>query len=278
VAQELMLSGSVDFVSLGAYESFLTAMLERLNVGRRQRLHEEMEVMRELPARRMESFKCERVKVGLGSLIYVDRNVYSAPSRLIGEHVEARLFMDHVEVWYGKKRVAEMPRLRWRQKHRVDYRHIIDWLVRKPGAFDHYRYRGKLFPTSRFRMTFDPLEEELGRHQGSKENLKMLEWQPRTARSESMRRCLSCWDQAMSRTALRGSRPCWARAEHGLPRCRGGGCGSQSLRSAVQRAGGAAMSAAPQVRTALTENLKALHLPAMRVLRAGRAAGGGHQS
>jgi hypothetical protein len=94
---------------------------------------------------------------------------------LIGEQVEARLFMDHVEVWYGQKKVAEMPRLRGRQKHRVDYRHIIDWLVRKPGAFEHYRYRDELFPTSRFRMTFDLLEEQLGLHQGSKEYLKILE-------------------------------------------------------------------------------------------------------
>jgi hypothetical protein len=65
--------------------------------------------------------------------------------------------------------------LRGRQKHRVDYRHIIDWLVRKPGAFEHYRYRDELFPTSRFRMTFDLLEEQLGLHQGSKEYLKILE-------------------------------------------------------------------------------------------------------
>jgi hypothetical protein len=71
--------------------------------------------------------------------------------------------------------MAEMPRLRGRQKHRVDYRHIIDWLVRKPGAFENYRYRDELFPTSRFRMTFDLLEEQLGRHQGSKEYLKILE-------------------------------------------------------------------------------------------------------
>jgi hypothetical protein len=138
----------------------------------------------------------------------VDRNAYSVPSRLIGEQVEARLFMDHVEVWYGQKKVAEMPRLRGRQKHRVDYRHIIDWLVRKPGAFEHYRYRDELFPTSRFRMTFDLLEEQLGPYQGSKEYLKILELAAGTVRSESMRLCLFCWDQAMSRSARRGSKPC----------------------------------------------------------------------
>ena len=175
VGQELMLRGSVDFSSVEEYRRFLRVMLERLNAGRTQRLSEEMAVMRELPERRIESVRRDRVKVDSGSLIYVDRNAYSVPSRLIGEQVEARLFMDHVEVWYAQKKVAEMPRLRGRMKHRVDYRHIIDWLVRKPGAMEHYRYRDELFPTSRFRMVFDLLEERLGLHQGSKEYLKILE-------------------------------------------------------------------------------------------------------
>jgi hypothetical protein len=134
-----------------------------------------MAVMKELPERRMESARREQVKVDSGSLIYVDRNVYSVPSRLIGEQVEARLHVDQVEIWYGQKKVAQMPRLRGRHKHRVDYRHIIDWLVRKPGALEHYRYRDELFPTSRFRMTFDLLEEQLGKYQGSKQYLKILE-------------------------------------------------------------------------------------------------------
>jgi hypothetical protein len=89
----------------------------------------------------------------------VDRNVYSVHSRLIGEKVEARLGVETVEVWYAGRKVEEMPRLRGRGKHRVDYRHIIDWLVRKPGAFENYRYRDELFPTSRFRMAWDALRE-----------------------------------------------------------------------------------------------------------------------
>jgi hypothetical protein len=52
-----------------------------------------------------------------------------------------------------------LPRLRGRTQYRVDYRHIIDWLVRKPGAFASYRYREHLFPTSRFRMAYDLLKE-----------------------------------------------------------------------------------------------------------------------
>jgi len=174
VDQELMLRGSRDFDRAPAYQQFLKDLFARLNAGRRQRLAEEMAVMKELPARRLESYKSERVRVDSGSLIYADRNVYSVPSRLIGEQVEARLYVDRVEVWYGQKKVEEMPRLRGRRKHRVDYRHIIDWLVRKPGAFENYRYREELFPTSRFRMAFDALRETMGTG-ASKEYLRILE-------------------------------------------------------------------------------------------------------
>ena len=159
VEQALMLRGSRDFADMAEYAQFLKDVFAQRNAGRRQRLAEELAVMWELPARRMESARRERVKVDSGSLIHVERNAYSVNSRLIGEKVEARVYLDHVEVWYGQKKVEDLPRLRGRSKHRVDYRHIIEWLVRKPGAFENYRYKEDLFPTSRFRMAYDALRE-----------------------------------------------------------------------------------------------------------------------
>ncbi|MFP5209397.1 MAG: IS21 family transposase [Acidobacteriota bacterium] len=200
VEQELLLRGSRDFVSGDEYRRFLQALFFRLNAGRRQRLAEEMAAMRELPERRMESAKRERVKVDSGSLIYADRNVYSVPSRLIGEVVEVRLTMDTVEVWYGQQKVAQMSRLRGRRKHRVDYRHIIDWLVRKPGAFENYRYRDELFPTSRFRMAFDALEEAHG-SRASKEYLRILELAAKQSEArvdEALRTLLNQIDEEIS--------------------------------------------------------------------------------
>ena len=174
VEQELLLRGSQDFASVEDYQRFLKDLLKRLNAGRRGRLAEEMAVLKPLPARRMESHKRERVKVDSGSLVWVDRNAYSVNSRLIGERVEARLYLDRVEVWYAQRKVEEMPRLRGRSKHRVDYRHIIDWLVRKPGAFESYRYREDLFPSSQFRMAYDTLRE-MRPQSATKEYLKILE-------------------------------------------------------------------------------------------------------
>ena len=159
VEQALLLRGNRDFVSVAVYMEFLRSLLAQLNSGRRERLATEMQYLRTLPERRLESDKRVIARVDSGSLIYVDRNAYSVNSRLIGEQVEARVHAEKIEVWYAGRKVEEMPRLRGRGKHRVDYRHIIDWLVRKPGAFENYRYREELFPTSRFRMAWDALRE-----------------------------------------------------------------------------------------------------------------------
>jgi hypothetical protein len=50
-----------------------------------------------------------------------------------------------------------MERLVRRDANRIDYRHIIHTLVRKPGAFRRYVFREALFPTLEFRRTYDAL-------------------------------------------------------------------------------------------------------------------------
>jgi hypothetical protein len=50
-----------------------------------------------------------------------------------------------------------MPRLRGEQHHRIDYRHVIWSLVRKPGAFARYKFREELFPSLVFRHAYDAL-------------------------------------------------------------------------------------------------------------------------
>jgi hypothetical protein len=160
--QALMLRGRRDFASRAEYETFVGELIEQLNAGRRQRLAEELAVLRPLPDHRYESCQRFDARVDSGSLIHVDRNAYSVTSRLIGEQVEVRLYVEHLEVWYAQRLIERLPRLRGRNRHHVSYRHIIDWLVRKPGAFDQYRYREDLFPTSRFRMAYDSLRQTHG--------------------------------------------------------------------------------------------------------------------
>ena len=157
VAQALMLRGSRDFPSREAYVAFLREVCARGNAKRKERFEEEKKHLRPLPARRLESCRRIDVRVQPGSTISVERNIYSVPARLIGEWVEARVYAEAVEVWYGRRKEEVAPRLRGRHKHHINYRHVIEWLVRKPGAFAGYRYRAELFPTSRFRMAYDYL-------------------------------------------------------------------------------------------------------------------------
>ena len=171
VDQELMLRGSRDFPDRDVYAAFLAGIYRRANTGRRERFAEEVAALRRLPERRLDAMKRLDVRVGPGSTIRADHNVYSVHSRLIGERVEVRLYVEHIEVWYAQRRLDVIPRLRGEGKHRIDYRHIIDWLVRKPGAFENYRYRDALFPTSRFRMAYDAL----GGRKGTREYLAILE-------------------------------------------------------------------------------------------------------
>jgi hypothetical protein len=174
VDQALMLRGGRDFADLPAYQQFLKALTQQLNRGRRARFAEELKVIRGLPPTRLEAVKRLLARVDCGSLIHVDRNAYSVTSRLIGQKVEVRLYVGHLEVWYGQKKVEDLPRLRGRNQHQVNYRHVIDWLVRKPGAFADYRYQADLFPSSLFRVAYDRLKSQYAGN-ADKQYLKILE-------------------------------------------------------------------------------------------------------
>ena len=60
----------------------------------------------------------------------------SVHSRLVGETVQVRLHAEHLDVYYAQRCLERIPRLRGKGGHAIQYRHIIDWLVRKPGARD----------------------------------------------------------------------------------------------------------------------------------------------
>ena len=131
-------------------------------------------MLHRLPHGRINAFKKGSMTVGPSSTIRVNHNIYSVDSRLIGERIKTRLFMDRLEIWYGQKRVDTMPRLRGEGKHAINYRHIIDSLIRKPGAFENYRYRDDLFPTSRFRIAYDDLKQRHSQRMAAKEYLNIL--------------------------------------------------------------------------------------------------------
>jgi hypothetical protein len=173
LAQALMIRESGNFDSIDEYRIFLKKLFVQLNAGRRERFKEELNVLRPLPYRKMDTHKAFELTVGPNSTIHILHNTYSVNSRLIGERIKALVYSDRIEIWYAQRKVDTLPRMRGEKKQRINYRHIIEWLVRKPGAFNNYKYREELYPSSHFRIAYDSLKERIGNNAG-REYLKIL--------------------------------------------------------------------------------------------------------
>jgi len=163
IEQALLLRGHRDFVDEASYTAFVRELLERKRNGPlAARLTEERRHLRALPAAAVPSYTTFTCQVRRWSTILVGGRTYSVPSTLIGQTVDARQYPASVEIWYRGTLVERMPRVRGDREHRIDYRHIIAALVRKPGAFARYRFREELFPTLVFRRAYDALVETHG--------------------------------------------------------------------------------------------------------------------
>ena len=173
--QHLILRGSRDFKSVEAYEAWVQEVMSKTNELRCKKVAEELAVMKELSVNRLREHRVESIRVTRESTIHVMRNTYSVPSRLKGERVKVHVYDDRVEVFYGGKKQLTIERLLGRGKHDINYRHIIWSLVRKPGAFQRYRYREDMFPSQTFRTTYDALCDHLGSgYESDMEYLRIL--------------------------------------------------------------------------------------------------------
>lgn len=163
VRQALVLRGSADFESAEAYERFVQEALEHHhNRHIEGRLREERATLRPLPLRQVPTYTVEEPRVRRWSTITIRGCIYSVPSRLIGYRVEVRLYPSRLELRYRGELIEVFPRLRGDGTRRIDYRHVIASLVRKPGAFAHYRFREELYPTLTFRRAYDALVDAHG--------------------------------------------------------------------------------------------------------------------
>src|SRR5450755_2464164 len=163
--QALLLRGFCDFDNRAAYESFVETVVQRMNARVEQRLAVERALLRPLPSRRTAEFDELPSRVSKYGIFTVRGAQYSAPSRLIGHRLTVREYVEHVECWLGGQRVFECPRAIRRngQRHarQIDYRHLVEGLKRKPGAFARWVLRDEVFPRAIYRQTWESLSTQL---------------------------------------------------------------------------------------------------------------------
>ena len=157
--QELLLRGSREFADLESYEQFLFEVMDKRNKQRKERLAEEIAVMKPLKTTPLANSVKDRVRVSSGSLIRVLKKSYSVPTSLIGKKVTVYVHEWSLDVYYAGQLVETLPRLVGQQPHHINYRHLIDTLLRKPGGFRRYRFREDLFPQLVFRQAWEQLNQ-----------------------------------------------------------------------------------------------------------------------
>jgi len=160
--QHLLIRGSRDFASFEALERWIQEAMKKRNHLRRERISTEMRKMRQLDVKRLAEYDDIRCRVTKASTISVKNNTYSVPARLINELVQVRISERMIEVRFKGKIQLKCDRLIGEGKARVDYRHIIWTLVRKPNAFARYRHREAMFPSLVFRQAYDDLVNAYG--------------------------------------------------------------------------------------------------------------------
>jgi len=169
--QALALRGSRDFESVEAWQAFIDESERKTNARRGNRVAEDLAAMRELNVKKLPEFVEKRLKVSEWSTVRVRHCSYSVPSRLIRKQVRVHVYEDKIEVYLGTVWQMSCERLRGRNLHRIDYRHVIWSLVRKPGGFARYVYREEMFPSVVFRRAYDAIQTS---HHGIKGDIEYL--------------------------------------------------------------------------------------------------------
>ena len=181
--QALLVRGSRDFIDQDEYERFIGQVVRKANAARGPRVPEEIAAMRPLVVSRSPEYSEMLVPTASTSIIRVKSCAYSVPSRLIGQTVRVRLFEQRIEVYFADVLQLACERLHGKEV-RIDYRHVIWSLVRKPGAFARYVYRDAMFPTITFRKAYDAIQATKPGIKGDVEYLRILHLAASTSESD----------------------------------------------------------------------------------------------
>jgi transposase InsO family protein len=152
--QALLLRGTREFDDLHAYEQFVAETVRRLNARCARAWEGERASLRPLPTRRTTDFEEIDARVSKFGVFSAKSVLYSVPSRLTGHRLKVRLHSAHVEAWLAGVKVFECERLYGstenRHPKRIDWRHMLPSLKRKPGAFARWVLRDAI-PAHRVR-------------------------------------------------------------------------------------------------------------------------------
>jgi hypothetical protein len=165
IVQGLLVRGSNDFDAVASYQHWLQGLVDKQNRRCQAKLEEERPWLRSLPPRQAADYTELFVRVTSSSTITVRLMVYTVPSRLIGERLRVHLYDDRLHCYLATEPALTLARVYAakgkRRGRRVDYRHVIGSLKKKPMAFYRSQLRDDLLPTPTYRQIWSLLDARL---------------------------------------------------------------------------------------------------------------------
>ena len=162
VNQALLIRGSREFANLEDYQIFLEVLVTKRNLERGSKLAEEYKLLNPLPSKPYIYTELKEVSVNKFSLIRINNCNYSVPSKYIGNKLDAVIGCDEISLYYQDQLMLSMPKIV--AGNQINYIHLIDNLIRKPGAFKNYKYRDSLYPNPVYKQTYELLEQDSTSH------------------------------------------------------------------------------------------------------------------
>ena len=170
--QALLLRGSYDFKTINDYQHFVDSVVTRHNNRHQVGINLELPYLKALPLQRAIDFTEVLVRVTTSSTIFVKKVMYSVPSKLIGQKLKIHIYDDHLSCYLGVDHVLDLSRIRVTGTHQkarcINYRHIINSLVRKPGAFRSSILRDDILPNEIYKNIWEFLTKQCSKTQASK--------------------------------------------------------------------------------------------------------------
>jgi hypothetical protein len=162
--QQLIQRGSRDFETETEYRQLVDQVTATLNS--RYQVQGNLEIERlhlqPLPVERFADYEPVVARVRSTSTIELRSITYSVPSRLIGQQLTVHLRHDRLDLFLRSQFVETLPRLHRRAGasgplRRIDFRHVIESLRRKPRALLRAQLQADILPGETWRRLWRQL-------------------------------------------------------------------------------------------------------------------------
>lgn len=169
--QELLLRGHRHFDSEQELHDFIHSVLEALNLKIKEARQVELQTMKILPGSWLNEYSETESHVSRFSTIQVQKVTYSVPNRLIGASLRIRIYENRIEGYFSGEKILDTSKS---VEAKIHYSHVIGSLIKKPGAFDRYRWKEQLFPKEIFKTAHERMQREQGLDFANREHLRIL--------------------------------------------------------------------------------------------------------